>query len=107
MKITNFKQKKLQTSNEGRIPLIKAKYYIIEDYSTSKIAYQQYKYQLRNSKYFTTKWMKELIKIKPNKELKVLKRNEIEPILSLSYEHLLSEHFGLEATLTKLKKKYY
>jgi len=48
-----------------------------------------------------------LIKIKPNKELKVLKRNEIEPILSLSYEHLLSEHFGLEATLTKLKKRYY
>ncbi len=48
-----------------------------------------------------------LIKIKPNKKLKVLKRNKIEPILSLAHEYLLSEHFGLEATLTKLKKRYY
>ncbi len=48
-----------------------------------------------------------LIKIKPNKELKVLKRNEIEPILSLAHEHPLSGHFGLEATLTKLKERYY
>src|SRR6266540_449112 len=48
-----------------------------------------------------------LIKIKPNKELKVLKRNEVEPILSLSYEHPLSGHFGLEATLIKLKERYY
>jgi len=42
MKITNFKQKKLRTSNEEKIPLINVKYYIIEDYSTSKITYQQY-----------------------------------------------------------------
>ncbi len=62
MKITNSKRKKLRTSNEGRIPLINTKYYIIEDYSTSKITYQQYKYQLRNSKYFATKWTKEPIK---------------------------------------------
>jgi len=62
MKITNFKRKKLQTLNEGKIPLIKAKYYIIKDYSTSKITYQQHKYQLRNSKYFVTKWTKELTK---------------------------------------------
>ncbi len=48
-----------------------------------------------------------LIKIKPNKELKVLKRNEIEPILSLSHEHPLSGHFRLEATLIKLKERYY
>src|SRR6266542_45071 len=48
-----------------------------------------------------------LIKIKSNKKLKVLKRNEIELILSLSHEHPLSEHFGLEATLTKLKERYY
>src|SRR6266508_2966079 len=48
-----------------------------------------------------------LIKIKPNKELKILKRNEIEPILSLSHEHSLSGHFGLEATLIKLKERYY
>src|SRR6266540_776667 len=48
-----------------------------------------------------------LIKIKSNKELKVLKKNEMESILSLSYEHPLSEHFGLEATLTKLKERYY
>src|SRR6266542_1682429 len=48
-----------------------------------------------------------LIKIKPNKELKILKRNEMKPILSLSHEHPLSGHFRLEATLTKLKKRYY
>src|SRR6266511_2940143 len=48
-----------------------------------------------------------LIKIKLNKELKVLKRNEMELILSLSHAHLLSGHFGLEATLTKLKERYY
>ena len=56
------------------------------------------KYKLKEGK---------LIKIKPNKELKVLKRNEIEPILSLAHEHPLSGHFGLEAILTKLKKRYY
>src|SRR6266511_2180809 len=48
-----------------------------------------------------------LIKIKPNKELKVLKRNEMEPILSLAHEHPLSGHFELEATLSKLKERYY
>src|SRR6266540_274426 len=48
-----------------------------------------------------------LIKIKSNKKLKVLKRNEIEPILFLAHEHPLSGHFRLEATLTKLKKRYY
>ncbi len=31
----------------------------------------------------------------------------MEPILSLAHEHLLSRHFGLEATLTKLKERYY
>src|SRR6266542_4403539 len=56
------------------------------------------KYKLKEGK---------LVKIKLNKELKVLKRNEIEPILSLAHEHLLSGHFGLEATLDKLKKRYY
>ncbi len=48
-----------------------------------------------------------LIRVKSNKKLKVLKRNEIEPILSLSHEHLLFGHFGLEATLIKLKERYY
>src|SRR6266540_6066406 len=48
-----------------------------------------------------------LVKIKLNKELRVLKRNELEPILSLTYEHPLSRHFGFEATLTKLKKRYW
>src|SRR6266498_3992405 len=48
-----------------------------------------------------------LVKIRLNKELKVLKRNEIEPILSLAHEHPLSGHFGLEATLNKLKERYY
>ncbi len=31
----------------------------------------------------------------------------MEPILSLSHEHPLSGHFRLEATLTKLKERYY
>ena len=48
-----------------------------------------------------------LVKIRFNKELKVLKRNKMEPILSLAYEHPLSGHFGLEATLSKLKERYY
>src|SRR6266540_2165152 len=48
-----------------------------------------------------------LVKIRLNKELKVLKRNEIEPILSLAHKHPLSGHFGLEATLSKLKERYY
>ncbi len=48
-----------------------------------------------------------LVKIRLNKELKVLKRNEIEPILSLVHEHPLSGHFGLEATLSKLKERYF
>src|SRR6266542_3598721 len=48
-----------------------------------------------------------LVKIKLNKEMKVLKRNEMEPILSLAHEHPLSGHFGLEATLSKLKERYY
>src|SRR6266542_5989879 len=56
------------------------------------------KYKLKEGK---------LVKIKLNKKLKVYKRNEIEPILSLAHEHLLSGHFGLEATLDKLKKRYY
>src|SRR6266498_6108793 len=56
------------------------------------------KYKLKEGKF---------IKIKSDKELKILKRNEIEPILSLAHEHLLSGHFELEATLTKLKERYY
>jgi len=31
----------------------------------------------------------------------------MESILSLIYEYLLSGHFRLEITLTKLKKRYY
>src|SRR6266498_1593018 len=48
-----------------------------------------------------------LVKIRLNKEMKVMKRNEMEPILSLAHEHPLSGHFGLEATLNKLKERYY
>ena len=48
-----------------------------------------------------------LIKIRLNKKLKVLRRNEIEPILSLAYKHPLSGLFGLEAILSKLKERYY
>ncbi len=56
------------------------------------------KYKLKEGK---------LIKIKLNKKLKVLKRNEIELILSLAHEHPLSGHFRLEVTLGKLKERYY
>ncbi len=56
------------------------------------------KYKLKEGK---------LIKIKSDKELKILKRNEIEPILSLAHEYPLSRHFRLEAILTKLKERYY
>ena len=49
-----------------------------------------------------------LFKLKSNdKELLVIRRNEMEPILSLAHEHPLSGHFGLEATLTKLKERYF
>src|SRR6266542_1627069 len=48
-----------------------------------------------------------LIKIRLNKKLKVLRRNEIEPILSLAYKHPLSGLFGLEAILSNLKERYY
>src|SRR6266511_4504594 len=48
-----------------------------------------------------------LVKIRLNKELKVLKRNEMKPILSLTHEHPLSGYFKLEATLSKLKERYY
>ncbi len=57
------------------------------------------KYKLKEGK---------LYKLKPNKkELLVIRRNEIEPILFLAHEHLLSGYFGLETTLTKLKERYY
>src|SRR6266508_3506007 len=48
-----------------------------------------------------------LVKIRLNKELKVLKRNEIESIFSLAHEYPLSGYFELEATLSKLKERYY
>jgi len=57
------------------------------------------KYKLKEEK---------LYKLKLNdKELLIIKRNEMKLILSLAYEHLLSGHFGLETTLTKLKERYY
>ncbi len=57
------------------------------------------KYKLKEGK---------LYKLKSNdKELLVVRRNEMEPILFLAYKHLLSGYFGLETTLTKLKERYY
>ena len=55
------------------------------------------KYKLKEEK---------LVKIKLNKELRVLKRNELELILSLAHKHPLSEHFGLKVTLMKIKERY-
>src|SRR6266498_4642548 len=72
-----------------------------ENYKTIIRVVNKYpeKYKLKEGK---------LYKLKLNdKELLVVRRNKIEPILSLAYEHPLSGHFGLEATLTKLKEKYY
>ncbi len=57
------------------------------------------KYKLKEGK---------LYKLKSNdKELLIIKRNEIEPILSLAHKYLLSVHFELETTLIKLKERYY
>ena len=56
------------------------------------------KYKLKEEK---------LYRLKTNNELLIIRRNEMEPILSLVYKHSLSEHFGLEITLIKLKEKYY
>ncbi len=51
---------------------------------------------------------KKLYKLKPNnKELLLIRRFEIEPILSLTYDYLLSGHFEIESTLIKLKERYY
>ncbi len=57
------------------------------------------KYKLKEEELY---WLKS-----NNKELLIIQRNEMEPILSLTHEHLLFGHFELETTLTKLKKKYY
>ncbi len=57
------------------------------------------KYKLKEEKLY---WLKS-----NNKELLIIRRNEIEPILSLVYKHLLSRYFRLETTLTKLKERYY
>src|SRR6266542_6869223 len=57
------------------------------------------KYRLKKGK---------LYRLKPNnKELLIIKRFEMKPILSLAYDHPLFRHFGIESTLTKLKEKYY
>src|SRR6266498_2430733 len=72
-----------------------------ENYQTIIWEVKKYpeKYKLKEGK---------LYKLKPNdKELLVIRRNKIEPILSLAHEHPLSGHFRLEATLTKLKERYY
>jgi len=37
----------------------------------------------------------------------IIRRFEIEPILSLAHNYPLSGHFGIELTLTKLKERYY
>ena len=72
-----------------------------ENYQTIIWEIEKYleKYKLKERKLYRLKFN--------NKELLTIKRNKIEPILSLAYEHPLSEHFGLEATLTKLKERYY
>ncbi len=57
------------------------------------------KYKLKEEKFYKLK--------SNNKKLLIIKRNKMESILSLIYEYLLSGHFRLEITLTKLKKRYY
>ncbi len=55
------------------------------------------KYKLKEGKLYQLKFN--------NKELLIIKKNKMEPILSLAYEYPLSGYFGLKTTLTKLKKK--
>ncbi|HJU59934.1 MAG TPA: integrase zinc binding domain-containing protein, partial [Nitrososphaeraceae archaeon] len=72
-----------------------------ENYQTiiRKIGKYPNKYKLKEGK---------LYRLRPNnKELLVVRRFEIEPILSLAHEHPLSGHFGVESTLTKIKERYY
>ncbi len=57
------------------------------------------KYKLKKGK---------LYRLKPNnKELLIIRRFKMEPILTLAYDHPLFEHFEIESTLTKLKERYY
>ena len=72
-----------------------------ENYQTIIREIEKYldKYRLKEEK---------LYRLKPNnKELLIIRRFEMKPILSLAYDHLLSRHFKIESTLTKLKKRYY
>ncbi len=64
-----------------------------------KIEKYSEKYKLKERKLYQLK--------SNNKKLLIIRRNEIEPILSLAHEHPLSRYFGLEITLTKLKERYY
>src|SRR6266498_5210526 len=72
-----------------------------ENYQTIIREIEKYldKYRLKEGK---------LYRLKPNnKELLIIRRFEMKLILSLIYNHLLSEYFRIESTLIKLKEKYY
>ncbi len=64
-----------------------------ENYQTIIQEIEKYqKYKLKEGKFY---------KLKSNdKELLVIRRNKMEPILSLAHKHLLSGYFRLETTLT-------
>ncbi len=72
-----------------------------ENYQTIIQEIEKYlkKYKLKEGKFYKLK--------SNNKELLVIRRNKMEPILSLAHKHLLSGYFRLETTLTKLKERYY
>ena len=39
--------------------------------------------------------------------MKVVRRFELEPIMYFMHDHLLSAHFGIQATKDKIKERYY
>ena len=48
-----------------------------------------------------------LYKQEQQKLLKVVRRFELEPVMYFMHNHLLSAHFGIQATKDKVKEKYY
>ncbi len=45
------------------LPLIEENYFIVTNYPIQRATYQQYKYQLKNNKFYVIKWMKKIIKL--------------------------------------------
>ena len=48
-----------------------------------------------------------LYRIKDGKELRVIRRFELERLMYISHDHELAGHFGIKATYDKVKEHYY